>query len=238
MLMYGDSERLVARQGRIDGKDCDQQNIRKSSRHRTRSLVWLPVVLPTSSRFGSTLTRAPSCPPALRTGSCVSSTPRSCSTGCQEPSLTYACCIFFLQFVVGQSEAKLARYPRRLRRYHDAVPISSGPKIILDGFARLPPGDSATAKIRNNPRRGPPSKVALRGCLSIPSVSPSLLRLQALDSVTDVECPVRSVGFLRLEEQGVYCCSNTDTLVWPLQQRIRSKRLRKYMIKSEEWARC
>ncbi|CAM9364912.1 unnamed protein product [Ectocarpus sp. 8 AP-2014] len=28
----------------------------------------------------------------------------------------------------------------------------------------------------------------------------------------NAECPVRSVGFFGLEEEGVHCCTNTDTL--------------------------
>eukprot|EP00752_Nemacystus_decipiens_P008247 g7374.t1 len=34
----------------------------------------------------------------------------------------------------------------------------------------------------------------------------------ALDSVMNAECPVRSVGFFGPEGEGVYCCSNTETL--------------------------
>lgn len=36
--------------------------------------------------------------------------------------------------------------------------------------------------------------------------------LQALDSVMNAECAVRSVGFFGPEGEGVYCCSNTETL--------------------------
>ncbi|CBJ33499.1 conserved unknown protein [Ectocarpus siliculosus] len=36
--------------------------------------------------------------------------------------------------------------------------------------------------------------------------------VHALDSVMNAEFPVRSVGFFGLEEEGVHCCTNTDTL--------------------------
>lgn len=36
--------------------------------------------------------------------------------------------------------------------------------------------------------------------------------LQALDSVMNAECAVRSVGFFGPEGEGVYCCTNTETL--------------------------
>lgn len=35
---------------------------------------------------------------------------------------------------------------------------------------------------------------------------------QALDSVMNAECAVRSVGFFGPEGEGVYCCTNTETL--------------------------
>ncbi|CAM9142616.1 unnamed protein product [Ectocarpus sp. 4 AP-2014] len=38
------------------------------------------------------------------------------------------------------------------------------------------------------------------------------LEEDALDSVMNAECPVRSVGFFGPEGEGVYCCTNTETL--------------------------
>lgn len=46
---------------------------------------------------------------------------------------------------------------------------------------------------------------------------------QALESVMNAECPVRTVGFFGPQREGIYCCSNTETLsLWHAQgaQRI------------------
>ena len=40
----------------------------------------------------------------------------------------------------------------------------------------------------------------------------TLVFVQALDSVMNAECAVRAVGFFGPEGEGVYCCTNTETL--------------------------